>query len=132
MTVLLALVGSLVFGASDFIGGVASRQAPPLRVAALAQLTAFGFAVPVALALAMPWGRRLPRRLMGLFAWGGTGLLALRSAASVIQTVYLIGSGHFVFEGRGLWELWFYLGATLFFLATWHFWRHRVPMSDAA
>jgi len=84
------------------------------------------FAVPVALALAMPWGHRFPRRLVGLFAWGGTGLLVLRSVASVVQTLYLIASGQFVVEGRGSWELWFYLGATLFSLATWRFWRHRV------
>ncbi len=89
------------------------------------------FAVPVALALAMPWGRRLPRRLVGLFAWGGTGLLVLRSVASIVQTVYLIGSGQFVVESRGLWELWFYLGATLFSLGTWRFWRHRVPLGAA-
>src|SRR5574341_219002 len=31
------------------------------------------FAVPVALALTMPWGRRLPRWLVGLFAWVGVG-----------------------------------------------------------
>ncbi len=83
------------------------------------------FAVPVALALAMPWGRRLPRQLLGLFASAGTGLLVLRSVASVVQTLYLIGSGQFVVNGRCLWELWFYLGATLFSLATWRFWRHR-------
>lgn len=83
------------------------------------------FAVPVALALEMPWGRRLPRWLVGLLAWGGTGLLVLRSVASVIQTIYLIGSRQFVVESRGLWELWFYLGATLFSLATWRFWRQR-------
>jgi hypothetical protein len=83
------------------------------------------FAVAVALALAMPWGRRLPRQLVGLFAWAGTGLLVLRSVASVVQTAYLIGSGQFVVEPRGLWELWFYLGAILFGAGTWHFWRHQ-------
>jgi hypothetical protein len=86
------------------------------------------FAVPVALALAMQWGRRLPRRLVGLFAWGGTGLLVLRSVASVIQAVYLIGARQFPVEIRGLWELWFYLGAILFSLATWRFWHHPVPL----
>jgi hypothetical protein len=89
------------------------------------------FAVLVALALAMPWGRRLPRLLVGLFAWGGTGLLVLRSVASVIQAVYLIGTRQFPVEIRGLWELWFYLGAILFSLATWRFWHHPVPL-DAA
>jgi hypothetical protein len=89
------------------------------------------FAVPVALALAMPWGRRLPRRLVGLFAWTGTGLLLLRSVASVVQAVYLIGTRQFPVEARGLWELWFYLGAILFSLSTWRFWRRRDPLHDA-
>jgi len=79
------------------------------------------FAAPVALALAMPWGRRFPRRLVGFFAWAGTGLLVLRSAGSLVQTAYLVATGQFVVEFRGLWELRFYLGATLFGLATWRF-----------
>jgi hypothetical protein len=66
--------------------------------------------------------------LVSLLAWGGTALLALRSVASIIQTVYLIGSGQFVVESRGLWELWFYLGATLFGLGTLSFWRDRVAV----
>jgi len=86
------------------------------------------FAVPVALALAMPWGHRLPRRLLGLFAWTGTGLLVLRQTASFIQVVYLIGSRQFVVDFRILWELWFYLGAILFSISTWRFWRHRTPL----
>lgn len=84
-------------------------------------------AVPVALALAMPWGRRVPRRLVGLFAWVGTGLLVLRSVASVLQSAYLIATGQFIVERRGLWELWFYLGAILFTIGTWNFWHSREP-----
>jgi hypothetical protein len=85
------------------------------------------FAVPVALALTMPWGRRLPRRLVGLFAWAGTGLLMLRSMGSMVYTVYLIATGQFVvlIERWSLWELWFYLGAVLFGISTWNFWRVR-------
>jgi drug/metabolite transporter (DMT)-like permease len=49
MTVALALVASLVFGTSDFIGGTASRQAAPLRVAALGQMVALALTVPLAL-----------------------------------------------------------------------------------
>jgi len=49
VTVVLALLGSLVFGASDFVGGVMSRRIAPLRVAALAQSTALVLAVPIAL-----------------------------------------------------------------------------------
>jgi hypothetical protein len=47
----------------------------PFLVSALVVACLCAFALPVALALAMPWERRLPRRLVGLFAWGGTGLL---------------------------------------------------------
>ena len=89
------------------------------------------FAVPVALALAMPWGRRLPRRLVGLFAWGGTGMLVLPSVASVVQTVYRVCSGQFGLGSVRWVNLWFYLGATLFSLATWRFWRYRAPMDTA-
>ena len=49
VTVLLALVASVVFGCADFVGGAVSRRASPLRVAALGQLMALGFAVPAAL-----------------------------------------------------------------------------------
>jgi drug/metabolite transporter (DMT)-like permease len=49
VTVVLALVGSVVFGVSDFLGGVVSRQVSPWRVAAIGQLTALVLAVPTAL-----------------------------------------------------------------------------------
>jgi hypothetical protein len=51
----------------------------------------------------------------------------LRAMASVVQAVYLIATRQFPIETRGLWELWFYLGAILFSLATWGFWHHRLP-----
>jgi hypothetical protein len=71
-------------------------------------------AVPVALALAMPWGQRVPRRLLSMLAWTGTGLLVLRAIASLIQATYLVFAGRFSWRGMGVWEPWFYLGATLF------------------
>jgi drug/metabolite transporter (DMT)-like permease len=49
VTVLLALVGSAVFGSADFIGGASSRHAPPLWVATLGQSVALILAVPIAL-----------------------------------------------------------------------------------
>ena len=51
MTALLALASSLVFGASDFMGGVASRAASPFRVTAWGQIS--GLVVGVALAFAV-------------------------------------------------------------------------------
>lgn len=86
-------------------------------------------AVPVALALTMPWGQRLPRRLVGFFAWTGTGLLVLRSVASLIQTAYFVATDQFSLAAMGIWEPWFYLGATLFAVSTWRFWRATQPQS---
>ncbi len=78
-------------------------------------------AVPVALALVRPWGRRLPARLPGLLAWGGTALLVLRSGGSIIQLLYKVLKGSFVANPMYLWEAWFYLGAVLFGVSAWKF-----------
>jgi hypothetical protein len=86
------------------------------------------FAVPVALALVMPWGRRLPRRLVGFFAWTGTALLVLRSG-SLVQAGYMMANGRFSLQAMGIWEPWFYLGAALFAVSTWRFWRATAPQS---
>jgi len=80
-------------------------------------------AVVVALALVQPWGRRVPRRPLGWLAAAGTGLLVLRSVASLVQTAYLLVVGRFSLRAMGIWEPWFYLGAILFSLTTWRFWR---------
>ncbi len=48
MTIVLALLGSVVLGAGDFIGGAASRHAPPLWVAMLGQTVSLVLAVPLA------------------------------------------------------------------------------------
>jgi len=82
-------------------------------------------AVPVELALAMPWGRRVPRRLLVPLAWTGTGLLLLRAVASIIQTAYFLVTGRFGFRDVGVWEPWFYVGATLFTINLWHDSRQR-------
>jgi hypothetical protein len=80
-------------------------------------------AVPVALALALPWGERVPRRLLSALAWTGTGLLVLRAVASLIQTAYLAATGRFSLRVMGVWEPWFYLGATLFAVNLWLYCR---------
>jgi uncharacterized membrane protein len=51
VTALLALTSALLVGGSDFLGGVASRSAPAVRVAALAQLVSFLLSLPVAAAV---------------------------------------------------------------------------------
>jgi hypothetical protein len=83
------------------------------------------FAVAVALALAMSWGQRLPRRLVSLFAWGGTGLLGLRAGGGIIQGIYEVVTGTFSLEPSMWWELWFVLGAILFTVSLWHFQQMR-------
>ena len=42
-------------------------------------------AVPVALAPVMPWGQHAPRRLVYALALVGSGLLLIRSVASLVQ-----------------------------------------------
>jgi len=79
----------------------------------------------VALALVQPWGRRVPRLLLIGCLWAGTGLLVLRGGASVIQSAYLLSVGRFSFAAMGIWEPWFYLGATLFSLTAWRYGRRR-------
>jgi uncharacterized membrane protein len=51
VTALLALASALLVGGSDFLGGVASRRASAVRVAALAQLVSFLLSLPVAAAV---------------------------------------------------------------------------------
>jgi hypothetical protein len=80
-------------------------------------------AVLVALAPVQSWGRRLPLRLVRFCAWFGTGLLVLRAGASIIQATYLLAQGRFAVEVLGIWEPWFYLGAVLFGVSTWRYWR---------
>ncbi|HSC28182.1 MAG TPA: DUF3995 domain-containing protein [Vicinamibacterales bacterium] len=86
-------------------------------------------AAPVVLALAMPWGQRVPQRLLGTLAWTGTGLLVLRAVASLTQAVYLLVAGRFSLHQIGGWEPWFYLGATLFGINLWLHWR---PLAQRA
>lgn len=85
------------------------------------------FAVPVALSLGSSWGRRLPRWLLGGVAWAGTGLLLVRAAGSFFQALYFIATGRFDILATGIWEPWFYIGATLFTVCTWRYWQATAP-----
>lgn len=142
-TAYAAAVWALIFAVFHFVWASGwyigldaeqARRAFAVRWKLIYDLVAGGMclvAVPVALALTMPWGRRLPRRLLGFFAWTGTGLLVLRSVASLIQTAYFVATGQFSLAAMGIWEPWFYLGATLFAVSTWRFWRaspHVLPL----
>ena len=89
-------------------------------------------AVPVALAPVSSFGQHVPRRLIYTLAWIGSALLVLRSAASLVQTGYLVATGRFRFAAMGIWEPWFYLGAILFSLSTWRSRRmwNRAPAPE--
>jgi hypothetical protein len=78
-------------------------------------------AVWVALALAQPWGMRLPRTIVSGLAWFGSVLLILRGGAGAAQTAYLALTNRSVLVVHRLWEVWFCLGAFLFGLSTWRF-----------
>jgi hypothetical protein len=86
----------------------------------------------LALALVRPWGRRVPRRLVGGVAW----------AASAVLTLYggqLVAVGALVLAGvigpAGpvdrtalrwhvlLWDLWFLVWGLLLGVAAWHYGR---------
>jgi hypothetical protein len=116
----------IVWAAGWYIGldpvGAAAAFAVPWKLAYDLVVAAMCLvAVPVALALAMPWGRRVPRRLLGTLAWTGTSLLVLRAVASLIQVAYLFLRGRFSLHDMGVWEPWFYLGATLFGINLWRY-----------
>jgi hypothetical protein len=86
----------------------------------VAGLCLVAFAVP--LALVQQWGRRLPFSLLGILAWGGTGLLALRGGAGIGQHVYLAALGRNLPGAEALWDVWFCLGAILFGISIGKFW----------
>ena len=76
-------------------------------------------AVPVSLALFLPWGQRVPRRALITVAWIGTVLLVSRAIASMVEALYLTVAHEFSLPRMSVWEPWFYLGATLFSLNLW-------------
>jgi hypothetical protein len=83
-------------------------------------------AVPVSLALGMPWGRRVPRRLLA-----GRGVDRYRTAGApcagggLLQAAYELVTGRFDVRRIGVWEPWFVLGAVLFSVSLWQY-RRRV------
>jgi hypothetical protein len=73
--------------------------------------------VAVALAMLSPRILKLPRRLVIILAWAGTGLLALRGGAGLIQIIYFAAVGRNIMNPMILWDFWFLLGALLFGLS---------------
>jgi Protein of unknown function (DUF3995) len=84
--------------------------------------------VAVALALVQPWGRQQPRWVIGALAWSGTALLVLRGGAGAFQTAHIVATAGRWSPRSTFWEIWFCVGAILFGLSTWRFWRAtRLP-----
>ena len=80
----------------------------------------------VSLGFVMPWGRRIPLRLLAGTAWIGSALLVLRAGASLVQAGYYLATDQFTPALLGGWEPWFLLGAVLFSVTTWRFGRREV------
>lgn len=81
-------------------------------------------AVPIALALGMTWGQRIPRKILNAVAWTATSLLVLRAMASLLQAAYLLLTNRFNLQQMSIWEPWFYVGAMLFCLNLWQYSGH--------
>jgi H+/gluconate symporter-like permease len=90
---------------------------------AVAVLCALGVVVAMALARRETLGRT--NRLIGMLASSGVAVLALRAGGGLVQILYLVATGRYVPDPMHLYELWFCLGATLFAVSTWRFWRAR-------
>jgi hypothetical protein len=82
-----------------------------------------GLGVFVAAALARGGARA--GRLLGLLASVGAAVLGLRAVGAVVETLYLVAAGRYVFEPMHLYTLWFGMGAFFFALTARRFWRGR-------
>jgi hypothetical protein len=133
----------LVFAAFHFIwaGGwyvgldsVAARQMFAITWKLIYDLVVGGLCiigVAVAMALAHPWGLRWPRWLVGGLAWTGTSLLIVRGGGGVVQTLYWGVTGRDIIQLSLIWELWFCLGAVLFWLSVRRYWRATAAANAA-
>ena len=77
MSALLALLSSVLWGVSDFLGGTASRRLPVLTVLFVSQLTAAVLLLPVAIAtgaLDTPRGYLLPAMAAGIVGIAALGM----------------------------------------------------------
>lgn len=85
MTALLALASALLVGGADYLGGVTSRRAPAVRVAALAQAVGLLIAVPAA--LLVPWEDVRPADT----AWAAASGVAVGTGLAVFYTAMARG-----------------------------------------
>lgn len=89
----------------------------------------------LALVLVRPWGRRIPRRLLLIAAWGVSAVLVLHGIDFVIQGALtesgLLGPAYPTAWTPAHWQTfvwgpWWVLGGFLFCVATWNY-QHRSP-----
>lgn len=86
----------------------------------------------LALALVQPWGRRIPRRLLLIVAWGASALLILHGVDFVMQGAFT-KTGVISLSAPAVWTTahwqtfvwgpWFVLGGIVFCVASWDYQR---------
>ena len=84
MAVLLALTSALLYGASDFCGGIASRRAPALAVVAVSQAAGL-----LALLALLPWLAGDPT--VAALGWGGAAGAAGTAAMVLFYRALAVG-----------------------------------------
>jgi len=84
ITVVLGLAGALVYGAADFLGGLASRRISALRVTALAALSGVVLLFVAAIIVGGEWSRE------ALF-WGGLSGVTGAGAIALLYACLAIG-----------------------------------------
>jgi Protein of unknown function (DUF3995) len=86
----------------------------------------------VALALARPWGRRIPRRLLLVAAWGAAAVFLAYAVLNLVDHGLMEAGARAIPEELGadavrwhllLWDPWWLLGGILFAVAAWQFSR---------
>ena len=86
----------------------------------------------VALALVRPWGRRIPRRLLLVAAWGAAAFFLVYAVVNLVDHGLMEAGARSIPEELGadavrwhllLWDPWWLLGGILFAVAAWQFSR---------
>lgn len=95
----------------------------------------------LALALARPWGRLIPRWLLLAAGWGAGTALILYGGASFVQHALMVAGIIVIPAGLGataarwhvlLWDPWWLLGGILFAIAAWQFGRETSDRGRSA
>ncbi len=82
--VLIALVGALVYGAGDFLGGIASRRIAAVRVVAVSAVTGAIILVPLSIVIEAEWS---PEAVL----WGAASGAANSIAIALLYAALAVG-----------------------------------------